>query len=99
VRPDGSDCSDGLFCNGPETTCQSGVCQRGAPPCPYKCNEATDTCFAGCPFTPSTCRTAGKSQLLVKDDANDGKDRLVWKWTQGAATTQTEFADPRSATD
>jgi len=96
VRPDGSDCSDGLFCNGPETTCQSGMCQRGAPPCPLKCNEATDTCFAGCPFSPSTCRTAGKSQLLVKDD---GKNKLVWKWTQGAATTQTEFADPRSATD
>jgi len=96
VRPDGSDCFDGFFCNGQETTCQNGVCQRGGAPCPLRCDEQTDTCFDGCPFTPQTCRTAGKSQLLVKDD---GKNKLVWKWTQGAATTQAEFADPKSTTD
>jgi hypothetical protein len=99
VRPDGSDCSDGFFCNGQETTCQSGVCQRGAPPCPLRCDEVDDTCLSGCPYTPGICRAADTSRLLVKNDANDGKHKLVWKWTQGAATSQTEFADPTSATD
>jgi len=47
---DDSDCTDGLFCNGPET-CDlvSGVCQPGTNPCPETecnhCQETTDTCF------------------------------------------------------
>ncbi len=41
---DGTNCSDGLFCNGPET-CSSGVC-RGRSTCidSTHCNETTDTC-------------------------------------------------------
>lgn len=54
-----------------------------------------------CPTTPSTtCRTpisAGKSKLKLKDDAKDAKDRLLWKWTKGAATDKAEFGDPLGA--
>ena len=99
VRPDGSDCSDGSFCNGQETTCQSGVCQVGTPPCPFHCNEATDTCVSGCPSAPLTCRTAAKSRLLAQHAGDGSKDRLAWRWTQGASTSQMEFADPASSTD
>lgn len=53
--PNGSPCSDGLFCNGTET-CTNGVCgSSSGDPCPgpdndnncaESCDEATDTCTA-----------------------------------------------------
>jgi len=99
LRPDGASCSDGLFCNGQETTCQGGVCQVGTPPCPFQCDETTDTCVGGCPTAPLACRTAKRSRLVVKNDSDDNKDTLGWKWSQGESTSQTEFADPTSGTD
>jgi cysteine-rich repeat protein len=99
LRPDGASCSDGLFCNGQETTCQGGVCQLGAPPCPFQCDESTDTCVSGCPAVPLSCRTAQRSRLVVKHANDPGKDALSWKWTQGESTSQAEFADPTSGTD
>jgi len=99
VQPDGTSCADGLFCNGDETTCQGGVCQAGTPPCPTACDEASDACITACPPTPQICRAAAKSRLLVKKSIDDTKDKLIWKWTQGAATSQMEFADPTSGAD
>lgn len=61
--------------------------------------EATDTCVSGCPTTPSTCRTAAKSRLLAQHAGDGSKDRLARRWTQGASTSQMEFADPASSTD
>jgi hypothetical protein len=40
------------------------------------------------------CRTAGKSLLLIKNKDDSSKDRLVWKWIKGAATTQLDFGNP-----
>lgn len=99
VRPDGASCSDGLFCNGQETTCLGGACQVGTPPCPFQCDEMTDTCVRGCGTAPVSCRTAKRSRLVVKNDTVDGKETLAWKWTQGESTSQAEFADPTSGTD
>lgn len=99
LRPDGASCSDGFFCNGQETTCQGGVCQVGTPPCPFQCDETTDTCVGGCPTAPLSCRTAQRSRLVVKHENDPAKDALSWKWTQGASTSQAEFADPTSGTD
>jgi cysteine-rich repeat protein len=98
LRPDGASCSDGLFCNGEETTCQAGVCQTGTPPCPFQCDPVNRVCISACPAAPRPCRTAGKSRLLVKNDADPAKDRLSWSWTRGASTSQQEFADPTSGT-
>ena len=42
---------------------------------------------------------AGKSLLLLKNNADDSKDKLVWKWLKGAATTIGELGDPTGATD
>ena len=47
-----------------------------------------------CPSAPQTCRTAQKSLLLIKNKADNSKDKLIWKWLKGAATTTAEFADP-----
>src|SRR5690606_2147430 len=38
VEPDGTDCGDGLFCNGDET-CSAGSCVTGAAPCAFVCDE------------------------------------------------------------
>jgi hypothetical protein len=96
---DGTDCEDGLFCNGTQT-CTGGSCGGGSTPCAMgeSCNEAADACFSGaCPVSPAMCRTAAKNKVLIKNKADNGKDKLIWKWTKGAATTQAEFGDPTTA--
>ena len=98
VKPDGTSCDDGLFCNGQETTCAAGACQQGAAPCLFNCDEGSDTCLAGCPSAPHGCRAAGKSRLLLKRSGDGSGDRLSWKWSRGAATSQMEFADPTTTT-
>ena len=51
--------------------------------------------YSLCASTPAIgCRTAAKSILVVKDNATDTKDKLIWKWIKGASTTQAEFGDP-----
>ena len=60
--PDGTACSDGIFCNGAET-CDGGVCEPGAPPscddgfaCTTdECNVAADECVN----TPAACNDDG----------------------------------------
>ena len=39
------DCSDGIYCNGPEV-CSAGLCSFGITPCPSSgCDETADTCL------------------------------------------------------
>lgn len=93
---DGTDCDDSDFCNGTQT-CTGGVCGGGTSPCGIgeSCDESSDQCFAGqCPVNPGACRTAQKNKVLIKNKADNAKDKLVWKWTRGEATTQTELGDP-----
>jgi hypothetical protein len=99
--PDGTGCSDGMFCNGMET-CQSGSCSPGTNPCgSLICDEPTDMCLTdSCPSAPlSTCRTAEKSLILIKDKSDDTKDKLVWKFIKGQSTTFAELSDPTTTAD
>lgn len=51
--------------------------------------------YSLCASAPAgSCRTAAKSILVIKDNANNAKDKIVWKWVKGASTTQAEFGDP-----
>jgi hypothetical protein len=63
------------------------------------CDEGTELCFIGnCPSTaPIACVTAAKSKLIIKDKTDNTKDKLVWKWTKGGATTLADFDDPTAA--
>jgi len=93
---DGTNCEDSNFCNGTQT-CTGGVCGGGTTPCGVgeSCDEGSDICFLGeCPVNPSSCRTAQKNKVLIKNKADNTKDKLVWKWTKGDGTTQPEFGDP-----
>ena len=50
-----------------------------------------------CAPTPAIgCRlaAAGGSTFKIKDSATDVKDQLKWKWSKGAATDLTDFANP-----
>lgn len=54
---------------------------------------------AQCEAAPQVgCRPASKSSLLIKQKGGT-KDKLVWKWLKGQATSQAEFGDPLTSTD
>ncbi|MFT4572507.1 MAG: hypothetical protein ACI8TX_003683 [Hyphomicrobiaceae bacterium] len=64
----------------------------GAPPTP-------PTPSPGCGEAPREgCRTAEKSVLLYRDNADNDRDRLTYKWIKGQATSQSEFGDPTTST-
>lgn len=55
--------------------------------------------FSLCPLTPfGGCRTSAKGLLLVKDNSDDTRDKIVWKLTNAATTSQTDFQDPTATT-
>lgn len=43
------------------------------------------------------CRQALKSKLKYRDNANDAKDKINWKWGKGDATTAMEFGNPTAS--
>lgn len=45
------------------------------------------------------CRQAMKSKFKYQNDAAGVNDKLKWKWSNGAATDQSDLADPTDATD
>jgi hypothetical protein len=50
-----------------------------------------------CAPAPETCRTpfvSDKALALLKDNSDDAKDLLLWKWIKGGATTKLEFGNP-----
>jgi hypothetical protein len=38
------------------------------------------------------------ARLQLRNASADPKDRLLWKWTHGAATTRADFGDPTTTT-
>ena len=98
----GEDCDDG-------NTLAGDCC---SPTCTYEtagsaCTDDGDLCTidrcdgAGiCVSAPPTgCKTALKSILLIKDNADNAKDKLVFKWLKGQQTNQSDFGNPVSSTN
>ena len=61
---------------------------------------STPTADPNCGATPlAGCKQpvlASKSLLKLIDKPDDGKDRLVWRWIKGEATSLSELGDPRA---
>ena len=53
----------------------------------------------GCPLVArSSCRTAQKALLRIKNSSDDGRDKLLWKWIKGQQTAVADLGDPVAGT-
>jgi hypothetical protein len=97
LQPNGTSCSDTLYCNGAET-CQAGACVDNPDPC-VLCDEVYNTCLNDlCPLAPQAgCRHSAKSVLIIKNKDDDSADRLTWKMIRAEATSFAELSDPTSS--
>ena len=98
----GESCDDGNVANGDccSSSCffdpAESVCFDDGNPCTLNQCDGAGTCGVAEPRTG--CRPALKSALAIKDTADEGKDKLIFKWLKGAATEQGEFGDPPAGT-
>ncbi len=56
--------------------------------------ETSTSCAA---TAMTACRTSivpGRTRFVLKDDADDSRDRMYWKWTKGEATAAGDLGDP-----
>jgi hypothetical protein len=52
-----------------------------------------------CPSRPrENCEIAASSTIAVRDDADDTKDRLVWRWYGTTKSDELEIGDPSQST-
>jgi cysteine-rich repeat protein len=74
------------------------LCGNGSLDVAEQCDDGNCANFDCCPTTyqrATRCRFAQKSLFLLKNNAtDDAKDKVTWKWLQGAATAAEEFATP-----
>jgi len=75
----------------------------GPTPTPTRTPTTTPTLPPpACAPTPEVCRTpavGNKATVVLRDNATDTKDSLVWRWIKGAATMKSEFGDPVNTHD
>jgi len=78
-------------CGGATPICDVATCQcKPEGPGPGQCGSAP----------ASGCRSAGKSLLLIKNNATDDtKDKLVWKWLKGPETSLEDLGVPTGTTN
>jgi hypothetical protein len=97
--PNSAPCSDGSACTVGDT-CSGGTCVSGPE---QECGPCENCSTAGCVVAPATgCRLSTspeRSKLIVKDGADDTKDKLSWTWAAGEATAAADFGDPVGTDD
>ncbi len=102
--PVGTGCDDADACTQIDQ-CASGVCIGGSP---LDCDDGTfctvDSCDAaeGCRNDGdpvSNCKIAEKSLLLLRQNSNPDRDKLLWKWQRGEMTDIGELGDPTLSTN
>jgi len=76
-------------------------CTDGGGPIVCGSCETCDPAF-GCIGEPAAgCRLTAipeKSRLIMKNDSAVTRDRMVWKWSKGSATSLAAFGDPTTTT-
>jgi hypothetical protein len=50
------------------------------------------------PVPLPSCRAPRGSSLRVRDDSEDDKDKVVWRWTEGPVSAASDFGSPATAT-
>jgi hypothetical protein len=71
----------------------------GGPPTPTPTPTPTAPPPATCAATPiGGCDGPGKGAVLLKNDADNSKDKLLWKWLKGPAMAQGDFGNPDTGT-
>lgn len=100
---DGNPCEDGNVCTGPDTcsalSCMGTSVGDGTPCDDGSICTSADQCQAGLctgePAPRTTCKQPpGRSVFLLKDSVRDRKDKVVWKFLRGPATSVADFGDP-----
>ncbi len=102
----GAPCADdGNLCNGPESCDAAARCVSGPP---LDCSDGSactqDSCDAlsgicvhdSAPAT--SCLTAVKASLQVKDHPTKPADQIKWKWSKGSAFAHGDLGDPSATT-
>ncbi len=101
-----SDSCQAGMCAG-QSTCGDGVIQSSCEQCDDGGAVSGDGCDASCAVEscyvcdsepsvcgpPTGCAAAGRSVLVVKDVADNDRDKMVWKWLKGTSSSA-EFGDP-----
>jgi cysteine-rich repeat protein len=88
---DGDCCDSACQFEAAASDCGDGLCEAGT------CDGAGSCVGGGTPRT--NCRGSLKSLLLIKNSASDdNKDKLVFKWIKGEATTLEDFGVPTGTT-
>jgi cysteine-rich repeat protein len=96
-------------CAGDSMTCGDGTVQAG---CNEDCDDGglvtDDGCDPSCRFEPckpapdDTCKEPfvhAKASVKLKNDDDNTKDALQWKWNNGSDTDKDEFGDPLTTDD
>jgi hypothetical protein len=96
------DCDDGNLCTLDSCHPSLGCVHEAGPPCDDAnlCTEDSCDPSLGCVYDASPiggCRMAQKSTLILKD-TSDERDKLLWKWVKGMATSEAEFGVPAGTT-
>jgi Trypsin/Bacterial pre-peptidase C-terminal domain len=103
----GASCDDRNSCTDNDA-CQAGTCAGSPVTDGTACDDGNpctqpDQCQAGVCINDATprndCHSAGRSLLLLHDDAANDRDRLVWRWTKGQATDPALLGNPLVSTD
>lgn len=96
-------CDDGNTADGDccDSTCQNepalSPCEDDGLPCTADVCDGTGDCTH--PTQPRNgCRTSQKSVLVYKDNADNTKDKLIWKWIKGQPTSFAELGLPTGTT-
>lgn len=102
---DANDCTLDMCGTGPSggMTCQhnplapGASCDDDSPCTQYDSCDGSGTCVGNLPHLD--CRAAGGASLTIRNDAQNSRDAVDFKWGKGAAVELFELGDPRTTTD
>src|SRR6266516_1788492 len=92
-------CFNGNYCT-INNSCQHGECLGGTPLLCEPCGtcDPSQGCLSALPFTCLAPTATNKAVIRMHRRGGGQPDTVTWIWSSGAATTKTDFGEPRTAT-